>query len=260
MSSWATEPDLIARSEASPENDARSYWPPPPDRNFVNISSDVPANVSFTLQPVSLSNCFTNDGSVYPSQLTTLSLPSPFALMSGPFAPPPLSLPPPHDAAIRASATTVITTETTSSALRLVDRPLFIRTPLLGCVDDTGVAALPSERHRLATKRLGVLEARPRILPDDHQLAASVERDYEAGDRAGVEAVADRSRCHTVSRRGRSLAVRDRDPLWPDRHRRDLAGPQVAAGIGPHLVPRAEAQPCDAVLDGLHLELEQVRD
>ena len=64
MSSSATDPDLIARSDASPENEARSYWPPPPDRNFVNISSEVPAKVSLTLQPVSFSNSFTNDGSV----------------------------------------------------------------------------------------------------------------------------------------------------------------------------------------------------
>ena len=43
VSSGATAPDLIARSEASPENEARSYWPPPPELNLVNISSEEPA-------------------------------------------------------------------------------------------------------------------------------------------------------------------------------------------------------------------------
>ena len=60
---WSA-PDLIARTEASPENDARSNCPPPPERNLVNISSEEPAKTECTWQPVCCSNPFTNDGSV----------------------------------------------------------------------------------------------------------------------------------------------------------------------------------------------------
>src|SRR3954471_1808474 len=59
VSSGATAPDLIARTDASPENEARSYWPPPPERNLVNISSEVPAGTALTLQPDCCSNCLT---------------------------------------------------------------------------------------------------------------------------------------------------------------------------------------------------------
>ena len=64
LSNGATVPALIARSDASPENDARSYWPPPPELNFVNISSDVPADTELTLHPVCCVNAFTYDGSL----------------------------------------------------------------------------------------------------------------------------------------------------------------------------------------------------
>src|SRR4051794_7556261 len=115
-----------------------------------------------------------------------LSLPSPFALMSGPLAAPPLLLlsplsspPPPQDAATSARASTAATTATASSALRLVARTLLIRTPLLCCADDTGVVTLPREPHGPAAKRLGVVEGGARVLADDDQLAAGVERHHE---------------------------------------------------------------------------------
>src|SRR3954452_20275000 len=98
VSSGATAPDLIRRRLASPDGETRSYWPPPPERNFVNISSDVPAGTAFTLQPVCFVKAFANDLSAYPSQITMLSLPSPFWFTSGPPAvvlvlpPPPLEL------------------------------------------------------------------------------------------------------------------------------------------------------------------------
>src|SRR3954451_963766 len=94
VSSGATAPDLMRRRLASPEGVTRSYCPPPPERNLVNISSEVPAGTAFTLQPVCFVNVFANDLSAYPSHTTRLSWPSPFLLTSGPAAvpPPPLLL------------------------------------------------------------------------------------------------------------------------------------------------------------------------
>src|SRR2546426_12171421 len=124
-----------------------------------------------------------------------LSLPSPLALMSGPLTLLLLlSLPPPQEVTTSVSAMTAITTKAASRALRLVDTPLFIRTLLLGCADDTGVFTAPDERDSASPKRLGVLEAGLRILTDDHELAAAVERDDEARGRTRVHAVADGSR------------------------------------------------------------------
>ena len=37
-----------------------SYWPPPPERISVTISSDEPAYFALTLQPVCFSNGFTH--------------------------------------------------------------------------------------------------------------------------------------------------------------------------------------------------------
>src|SRR3954451_16828180 len=127
------------------------------------------------------------------------SFPSPLAVMSGPLAAPLLSLlsPPPHDATTSASPTTAITTEAASSALRLIVAPLFIQTPLLCCADYTGVVTSPGERDLLSPKRLCVLEARARVLPNDHELPAAVERHDEARDRPRVQAVADGSRSAT---------------------------------------------------------------
>src|SRR3954451_628504 len=85
-------------SDASPEGDTRSYWPPPPERNFVNISSDVPAGTALTLQPVCFVKAFANALSASPPQIPMSSLPSPFWFTSGPLAvlleppPPPLEL------------------------------------------------------------------------------------------------------------------------------------------------------------------------
>ncbi len=61
MSSGATAPDLISRRLASPDGVTTSYWPPPPERNFVNISSEVPAGTALTLQPVCFVKSFAND-------------------------------------------------------------------------------------------------------------------------------------------------------------------------------------------------------
>ena len=40
-----------------------SYWPPPPERIRVTISSDEPAYFALTLQPDDFSNGFTHDAS-----------------------------------------------------------------------------------------------------------------------------------------------------------------------------------------------------
>src|SRR6476659_7637541 len=123
-----------------------------------------------------------------------LSLPSPWALMSGPLTLLSLLLSLlPHEATTRASATTPRTTHAASRALRLVSIPLFIRTPLLFCRNDTGVFTIPNQRDLPSPKRLGVLEARLRVLPDNHQFTAAVERDHEARHGPCIQAVADGS-------------------------------------------------------------------
>src|SRR4051794_5769472 len=99
------------------------------------------------------------------------SLPSPWALMSGPVVVLLLllSLPPPQDATTSASASTANTTAPDSTARLLFDSR-FIRS-LLGCADYTGVTALPDESHLQALQRLGVLVARARVLSYDHELS-----------------------------------------------------------------------------------------
>src|ERR1700759_3696111 len=71
----------MRRRSASPDADTMSYWPPPPLAMSETISLDVPANFALTLQPVWVSNGFTHDGSVYPSQAMRLSDPSPFPML-----------------------------------------------------------------------------------------------------------------------------------------------------------------------------------
>ncbi len=55
-----------------------SYWPPPPERISVTISSDEPAYFACTLQPLCCSNGFTHFASRYPSHAIIVSFPSPF--------------------------------------------------------------------------------------------------------------------------------------------------------------------------------------
>ena len=57
----STLPPLIKRSDASPEADTMSYCEPP-WRMRVTISSDEPAYLAVTLQPVCFSNGFTQSG------------------------------------------------------------------------------------------------------------------------------------------------------------------------------------------------------
>src|SRR5580765_7473049 len=66
----------MSRRLASPEADTMSYWPPPPERISVTISSDEPAYLALTWQPVAFSNGLTHCGWVYPSQAIRLSLPA----------------------------------------------------------------------------------------------------------------------------------------------------------------------------------------
>src|SRR6266567_3045598 len=141
-----------------------------------------------------------------------LSLPSPCALMSGPFTLLLLLLLLlPHEATTSASPTTAITTTAASAALRLIGS-LFIRTPLLGCADGSGVLTSPDERHRTVLERFGVIEARACILPHDHQLAAAFERDYEPRNGACIQAVADGSSHPAVLLACFVLAFGDRNP------------------------------------------------
>src|SRR5438105_8538346 len=85
----------MRRSDASPDAETRSYWPPPPPDMSATIWSEDPAYLAFTWQPVCCSNGLTHCGCVYPSHAMTLSCPSPlpmcvsmFALL-GPDEPPP---------------------------------------------------------------------------------------------------------------------------------------------------------------------------
>src|SRR3954467_11389607 len=81
----ATSPPLISRSVASPEAETMSYWLPPPWRISVTISSEEPAYLAFTLQPVPWGNGFTQSGRVRPSHATRLSCPSPAPIDCGRF-------------------------------------------------------------------------------------------------------------------------------------------------------------------------------
>src|ERR1700741_2493783 len=79
----ATSPPLIRRRLASPEADTMSYWLPPPWRISVTISSEEPAYLACTRQPVWASKGFTQAGSAYPSQATRFSWPSPGPILVG---------------------------------------------------------------------------------------------------------------------------------------------------------------------------------
>src|SRR6266540_1970055 len=83
----------ISRRSASPEADTRSYWPPPPLRMSATISSDEPAYLALTLQPVCCSNGLVQSGCAYPSHATRLSWPSPGPMLVGRFG---LVVPPPE--------------------------------------------------------------------------------------------------------------------------------------------------------------------
>src|SRR3954469_11398175 len=83
LTGWTFLP-LIRRSEASPEAETMSYCEPP-WRISVTISSDEPAYLLVTLQPVCCSNGFTHCGCVSPSHATRLSLPAPVPIELGRF-------------------------------------------------------------------------------------------------------------------------------------------------------------------------------
>src|SRR4029079_13133793 len=137
---------------------------------------------------------------------------------------------------------------------------LFIRTaPLLGCGNDSGVVAMPDERDLAPAERLGLLIAGASVLPYDHQLAAAVECHHEARDRPCIQGVADGARRAAVVLADGRMVARDRNPLGPDGDERDIAGPNAVAARGSDVVGRSQLQLCDAVLDGLDLQLEQVR-
>jgi hypothetical protein len=53
----------MRRSDASPEAETMSYWPPPPERMSVTISSEEPAYFACTLQPLCCSKGLTHFGS-----------------------------------------------------------------------------------------------------------------------------------------------------------------------------------------------------
>jgi hypothetical protein len=54
----------MRRTLASPDAETMSYWEPPPWRISVTISSDEPAYLALTLQPVRFSNGLTHCGCV----------------------------------------------------------------------------------------------------------------------------------------------------------------------------------------------------
>src|SRR6266496_1210408 len=99
-------------------------WPPPPLRMSATISSDEPAYLALTLQPVCCSNGLVQSGCAYPSHATRLSWPSPGPMLVGRFGlvvPPPEVLveePPPQPLATSASAA-----PSTRSSTARVKRP-----------------------------------------------------------------------------------------------------------------------------------------
>src|SRR4029079_19098815 len=83
-----------------------SYWPPPPVRMSVTISSDVPAYFGWILQPVCFTKGFTHFASRYPSQAIIVSLPSPLPIFDGN----PLAVPAPEAGTHSAAAKTATST------------------------------------------------------------------------------------------------------------------------------------------------------
>src|SRR3989442_15117304 len=90
--------------------------------------------------------------------------------------------------------------------------------PLLACAHDARVLASPNQRHCLATQGLGVVEARPCVLPYDHQLTAAVQLDDEPRRRPRVEALPDDSPRMTNHLLADRAILRDRDALRANRH------------------------------------------
>src|SRR3954454_15170951 len=101
----------MRRRLASPEAETMSYCEPPPWRMSVTISSEEPAYLACTWQPVCFWKGLTHCGCVDPSHATRLSRPSPGPIFVGRFEaalpppPPPLLLSslPPHAASTNIS-------------------------------------------------------------------------------------------------------------------------------------------------------------
>src|SRR6266567_1550261 len=114
----------------SPEAETRSYWPPPPLRMSATISSEEPAYLAFTLQPVCCSNGLAQSGWAYPSHATRLSWPSPGPMLVGRLglvAAPGLLLEEPPPQPLATSASTV---PSASSPMERVNRaPCLVMLP-----------------------------------------------------------------------------------------------------------------------------------
>ncbi len=63
MFTGCASPAYRIRRSASPEEETMSYWPPPPFFISETISSDEPAYLALTVQPVCCSKGLTQDGS-----------------------------------------------------------------------------------------------------------------------------------------------------------------------------------------------------
>ena len=103
-----------------------SYWPPPPEVIRLNMSFELPAYFADTLQPVAFSNGATHCFSVYPSQATRVSLPSPAPTDVG------MSLPFETPAAGTASAVTRAASAIYPKRIRFTFPPSRSRIPRQG--------------------------------------------------------------------------------------------------------------------------------
>src|SRR6266487_7166525 len=120
----------MSRRSASPEAETRSYWPPPPLRMSATISSEEPAYLAFTLQPVCCSNGLAQSGWAYPSHATRLSWPSPGPMLVGRLglvAAPGLLLEEPPPQPLATSASTV--PSATSPTKRVNRAPCLVMLP-----------------------------------------------------------------------------------------------------------------------------------
>ena len=146
-----------------------SYWPPPPEVIRLNMSFELPAYFAETLQPVCFSNGVTHCFSVYPSQATSVSLPSPCPDRRR------------HGGALRHARRGNGEDGHERREARRIRSEFASRFLLL---DHEFHVRAPAEPDALPLHLVHVLRRRLEVLLHHRQLAASVERDDELRRRA----------------------------------------------------------------------------